>query len=102
MAGGPAPSASSAVRLRHLHLRPHHGGTGPEDLFDEGLAVERQPCSPQVTSAIIIAMTINGEAAQDHPGGDGDVLPAAKLRVALAEDDILLREGLASMLESHG
>jgi serine/threonine-protein kinase PknK len=47
-------------------------------------------------------MTINGEAAQDHPGGDGDVLPAAKLRVALAEDDILLREGLASVLDSHG
>ncbi|MGH8920319.1 MAG: response regulator, partial [Actinomycetes bacterium] len=47
-------------------------------------------------------MTIDGEAAQDHAGRDGDVLPRARLRVALAEDDILLREGLASMLERHG
>lgn len=30
------------------------------------------------------------------------MLPAARLRVALAEDDILLREGLASVLERHG
>jgi DNA-binding NarL/FixJ family response regulator len=59
-------------------------------------------CSRQVKLAIIDAMTIDGEAAQDHPGRDGDVLPAAKLRVALAEDDILLREGLVSVLERHG
>ena len=30
------------------------------------------------------------------------MLPTARLRVALAEDDILLREGLASVLERHG
>jgi serine/threonine-protein kinase PknK len=51
-------------------------------------------------------MTIDGDTApdrpQDHPGPDGDVVPAERLRVALAEDDILLREGLASVLDSHG
>ncbi|MGH3764090.1 MAG: response regulator [Pseudonocardiaceae bacterium] len=47
-------------------------------------------------------MTTDGGAARDHAGRDGDVLPGARLRVALAEDDILLREGLASMLERHG
>jgi DNA-binding NarL/FixJ family response regulator len=34
--------------------------------------------------------------------GEGGVLPAARLRVVLAEDDILLREGLASVLERSG
>jgi hypothetical protein len=52
-----------------------------------------------MTSGIIIAMTISGGAAQDHPrmdhsGREGAVLPAARLRVVLAEDDTLLREGL--------
>jgi DNA-binding NarL/FixJ family response regulator len=37
-------------------------------------------------------MTGDGKATGDH----------LKLRVALAEDDILLREGLASVLERHG
>jgi serine/threonine-protein kinase PknK len=52
-------------------------------------------------------MTIDGEAADDHPsqGGDsreGGALVAASLRVVLAEDDVLLREGLASVLERSG
>jgi DNA-binding NarL/FixJ family response regulator len=47
-------------------------------------------------------MTVAGEAAEDHPSREGDVGPAARLRVVLAEDDILLREGLASMLERYG
>jgi DNA-binding NarL/FixJ family response regulator len=60
-----------------------------------------------VIGAIILAMTGDGETARDHlrkehTGRDGSVLPAARLRVALAEDDILLREGLASVLEHHG
>ena len=42
--------------------------------------------------AIIMTMTGDGEATGDY----------LKLRVALAEDDILLREGLASVLERHG
>jgi len=59
-------------------------------------AVERRPCSRQVTSAIITAMTTDEEAAQDHLrkdhlSRDGDVLPTARLRVVLAEDDILLQ-----------
>jgi DNA-binding NarL/FixJ family response regulator len=47
-------------------------------------------------------MTIDGEAAQPRPGRDGDVSPPTRLRVVLAEDDILLREGLASLLERSG
>lgn len=47
-------------------------------------------------------MTLDGDAAGDHSSRDGDVLPAQRLRVALAEDDILLREGLASVLQRSG
>jgi DNA-binding NarL/FixJ family response regulator len=47
-------------------------------------------------------MEINGEAAQPGPGRDGDVLAMTRLRVVLAEDDILLREGLASLLDRSG
>jgi serine/threonine-protein kinase PknK len=47
-------------------------------------------------------MGINGEAAQPGPGRDGDVLAMSRLRVVLAEDDILLREGLASLLDRSG
>ena len=36
----------------------------------------------------------------DTPDGNGSV--AAQLRVVLAEDDVLLREGLASLLERSG
>ena len=47
-------------------------------------------------------MVIDGEAAQSRPGRDGDVSAMSRLRVVLAEDDILLREGLASLLERSG
>jgi serine/threonine-protein kinase PknK len=47
-------------------------------------------------------MTIDGEAAQPRPSPDGDVSPTTRVRVVLAEDDILLREGLASLLERSG
>jgi serine/threonine-protein kinase PknK len=47
-------------------------------------------------------MMIDGEAAQHRPSRDGDVSPTTRLRVVLAEDDILLREGLASLLERSG
>ena len=52
-------------------------------------------------------MTTGGKAAPHHPtkdrlSRDVDVVPSDRLRVALAEDDILLREGLASMLERSG
>jgi DNA-binding NarL/FixJ family response regulator len=47
-------------------------------------------------------METNGEATQPRPGRDGDVSPMNKLRVVLAEDDILLREGLASLLDRSG
>jgi DNA-binding NarL/FixJ family response regulator len=47
-------------------------------------------------------MAINGEAAQAGAGRDGDVSAMSGLRVILAEDDILLREGLASLLERSG
>jgi DNA-binding NarL/FixJ family response regulator len=54
-----------------------------------------------------MAMTVDGEATRDRPrqgdlSRDGDVVAAVKLRIALAEDDVLLREGLASMLQRHG
>jgi serine/threonine-protein kinase PknK len=47
-------------------------------------------------------MAIEGEAVQPGSGRDGDVLAMGRLRVVLAEDDILLREGLASLLERSG
>ena len=52
-------------------------------------------------------MTIDGEAAMDHPrrdhsSGEDGASPATRLRVVLAEDDVLLREGLASVLERSG
>lgn len=47
-------------------------------------------------------MTIDGGAAQPRPGRDGDVSATSGLRVVLAEDDVLLREGLASLLERSG
>jgi serine/threonine-protein kinase PknK len=47
-------------------------------------------------------MAINGEAAQAGAGRDGDVSAMSGLRVVLAEDDILLREGLASLLQRSG
>jgi serine/threonine-protein kinase PknK len=47
-------------------------------------------------------MEITGEAAQPDPGRDGDVSAMSRLRVVLAEDDILLREGLASLLDRSG
>jgi hypothetical protein len=54
-------------------------------------------CTRHVASAIIPAMTVDGEAAQHHPNQksdnrERDVMPATRLRVVLAEDDILLRE----------
>jgi DNA-binding NarL/FixJ family response regulator len=55
-----------------------------------------------VAGAIILVMAIDGEAAQPGPGGDGGVSALSGLRVVLAEDDILLREGLASLLERSG
>jgi DNA-binding NarL/FixJ family response regulator len=55
-----------------------------------------------VASAIMPVMEINGEATQPHPGRDGDVSAMSRLRVVLAEDDILLREGLASLLDRSG
>jgi DNA-binding NarL/FixJ family response regulator len=55
-----------------------------------------------VASGIMPVMEINGEAAQPGPGRDGDVLAMTRLRVVLAEDDILLREGLASLLDRSG
>jgi serine/threonine-protein kinase PknK len=47
-------------------------------------------------------MTIDGEATKDHISREDGALPAARLRVVLAEDDVLLREGLASVLERSG
>src|SRR3954453_22542798 len=47
-------------------------------------------------------MAIDGEAGQPGSGRDGDVVALSGLRVVLAEDDILLREGLASLLERSG
>jgi DNA-binding NarL/FixJ family response regulator len=47
-------------------------------------------------------MAIHEEAAQSRSGRDGDVSAMSRLRVVLAEDDILLREGLASLLERSG
>jgi DNA-binding NarL/FixJ family response regulator len=47
-------------------------------------------------------MAIDGQAAQPSPGRDGGVSAMSGLRVVLAEDDILLREGLASLLERSG
>jgi DNA-binding NarL/FixJ family response regulator len=55
-----------------------------------------------VASAIMPVMEINGEAAQPGAGRDGDVSAMSRLRVVLAEDDILLREGLASLLDRSG
>ncbi len=52
--------------------------------------------------AIILGMAIDGQTAQPGPGRDGDVSAMSGLRVVLAEDDILLREGLASLLERSG
>lgn len=47
-------------------------------------------------------MVIDGDAAQPRPGRDGEVSAMSRVRVVLAEDDILLREGLASLLERSG
>jgi len=47
-------------------------------------------------------MAIDGDAAQSGLGRDGDVSVPGRLRVVLAEDDVLLREGLASLLERSG
>jgi DNA-binding NarL/FixJ family response regulator len=47
-------------------------------------------------------MAIDGQAALPGPGRDGDVSAMSRLRVVLAEDDVLLREGLASLLERSG
>jgi serine/threonine-protein kinase PknK len=47
-------------------------------------------------------MTIDGHAAQPGSARDGDVSALGRLRVVLAEDDVLLREGLASLLERSG
>ncbi len=47
-------------------------------------------------------MVIEGHAAQPGPGGDGDALALGRVRVVLAEDDVLLREGLASLLQRSG
>jgi DNA-binding NarL/FixJ family response regulator len=47
-------------------------------------------------------MAIDGEAAQPGAGREGDVSATSRLRVVLAEDDVLLREGLASLLERSG
>jgi DNA-binding NarL/FixJ family response regulator len=40
---------------------------------------------------------VRGETAQDHLEG-----PAKAWRIAVADDDVLLREGLASLLEGNG
>ncbi len=45
-------------------------------------------------------MVIEGHAAQPGPGGDA--LALGRVRVVLAEDDVLLREGLASLLQRSG
>ena len=55
-----------------------------------------------MASAIILVMVIDGDAAQPRPGRDGEVSAMSRLRVVLAEDDVLLREGLASLLERSG
>src|SRR3979411_1487188 len=47
-------------------------------------------------------MAIDGEAGRPGSGRDGDVVALSGLRVVLAEDDVLLREGLASLLERSG
>jgi len=47
-------------------------------------------------------MEIDGEGAQLGTGRDGDVSAMSGLRVVLAEDDILLREGLASLQDRSG
>jgi DNA-binding NarL/FixJ family response regulator len=51
---------------------------------------------------MILVMAIDGDAAQSGLGRDGDVSVPGRLRVVLAEDDVLLREGLASLLERSG
>jgi DNA-binding NarL/FixJ family response regulator len=55
-----------------------------------------------VVGAIMRVMAIDGEAGQPGSGRDGDVVALSGLRVVLAEDDVLLREGLASLLERSG
>jgi DNA-binding NarL/FixJ family response regulator len=47
-------------------------------------------------------MAIDGHVAQPGSGRDSDVSALGRLRVVLAEDDVLLREGLASLLERSG
>jgi serine/threonine-protein kinase PknK len=47
-------------------------------------------------------MVIDGDAARRGAGRDGDGSALSKLRVVLAEDDVLLREGLASLLDRSG
>jgi hypothetical protein len=64
---------------------PHRGAT-PGGERSSG-------CSRWVASGIILVMAIDAEAEQPGPGRDGDVSALGRLRVVLAEDDILLREG---------
>jgi DNA-binding NarL/FixJ family response regulator len=47
-------------------------------------------------------MVIDGETAQPGSDGDGGVSAVSGLRVVLADDDVLLREGLASLLARSG
>jgi DNA-binding NarL/FixJ family response regulator len=55
-----------------------------------------------MAGGMILVMAIDGDAAQSGLGRDGDVAVPGRLRVVLAEDDVLLREGLASLLERSG
>ena len=55
-----------------------------------------------MAGGMILVMAIDGDAAQSGLGRDGDVSVPGRLRVVLAEDDVLLREGLASLLERSG
>jgi DNA-binding NarL/FixJ family response regulator len=48
------------------------------------------------------AMTGSAESGRPGPEATGDGLAATGLRVVMGEDDVLLREGLASLLERFG
>jgi serine/threonine-protein kinase PknK len=47
-------------------------------------------------------MTSSASSARPGPGAAGDAPATTGLRVVLGEDDVLLREGLASLLERSG
>jgi DNA-binding NarL/FixJ family response regulator len=50
----------------------------------------------------MLVMTMGPKSAQPPSSREGDDSATARMRVVLAEDDILLREGLASLLERSG